>query len=45
MCVGRAASSRDGAVIAVLTVSASAGGIDQILWMKPVKITAVSVPG
>lgn len=36
---------RDGAVHAVLTVSASAEGIDQVLWMfNPEKIAAVPVP-
>ena len=36
---------RDGAVHAVLTVSASTEGIDQVLWMfNPEKIAAVSVP-
>ncbi|SDH56468.1 RNA polymerase sigma-70 factor [Nonomuraea jiangxiensis] len=35
--------SRDGEVFAVLTVNASAQGIDQVLWMmNPAKITAVS---
>ncbi|MER6947610.1 sigma factor-like helix-turn-helix DNA-binding protein [Nonomuraea sp. NPDC000554] len=34
---------RDGAVFTVLTVNASAQGIDQVLWMmNPAKITAVS---
>jgi RNA polymerase sigma-70 factor (ECF subfamily) len=37
--------SRDGTVYGVLTVTASAEGIDQVLWMvNPEKITAVSVP-
>jgi RNA polymerase sigma-70 factor (TIGR02957 family) len=36
---------RDGTVQAVLTVSASTDGIDQVLWMfNPEKIAAVSVP-
>lgn len=36
---------RDGAVYGVLTVTASAEGIDQVLWMvNPEKITAVAVP-
>ncbi|MGV9307067.1 RNA polymerase sigma-70 factor [Nonomuraea sp. NPDC003727] len=35
--------SRDGQVFAVLTVTASAQGIEQVLWMmNPTKITAVS---
>lgn len=37
---------RDGEVFAVLTVNASAQGIDQVLWMmNPAKITAVSAAG
>jgi RNA polymerase sigma-70 factor (TIGR02957 family) len=36
---------RDGAVYGVLTVTASAEGIDQVLWMvNPEKIAAISVP-
>jgi RNA polymerase sigma-70 factor (ECF subfamily) len=36
---------RDGTVQAVLTVSASTDGIDQVLWMfNPEKIAAVSAP-
>jgi RNA polymerase sigma-70 factor (TIGR02957 family) len=36
---------RDGTVAAVLTVSASAEGIDRVLWMlNPAKIAAVSAP-
>jgi RNA polymerase sigma-70 factor (TIGR02957 family) len=36
---------RDGQVFAMLTVSASTEGIDQVMWMfNPEKITAVSVP-
>ena len=36
---------RDGAVFAVLTVSATTEGIDRVLWMaNPEKIAAVSVP-
>jgi RNA polymerase sigma-70 factor (TIGR02957 family) len=36
---------RDGAVYAVLTVTASTEGIDHVLWMvNPEKLTAVSVP-
>ncbi|MEU9885795.1 RNA polymerase sigma-70 factor [Sphaerisporangium sp. NPDC051011] len=35
--------SRDGEVLAVLTVTASAQGIDQVLWMmNPAKLTAAS---
>jgi hypothetical protein len=35
--------SRDGIVFAVITVNASAPGIDQVLWMmNPAKFTAVS---
>ncbi|TMR10866.1 RNA polymerase sigma-70 factor [Nonomuraea turkmeniaca] len=39
--------SRDGQVFTILTVNASAEGIDQVLWMmNPAKITAVSAaPG
>ncbi|GAA3714858.1 RNA polymerase sigma-70 factor [Nonomuraea antimicrobica] len=38
--------SRDGVVFTVLTVDASAQGIDQVLWMmNPDKITAVSAEG
>jgi RNA polymerase sigma-70 factor (ECF subfamily) len=41
----RRASRRDGAVFAVLTVSASTEGIDQVLWMfNPEKIAAMCVP-
>jgi RNA polymerase sigma-70 factor (ECF subfamily) len=36
---------RDGSVFGVLTVTASAEGIDRLLWMvNPQKITAVPVP-
>jgi hypothetical protein len=36
--------SRNGTVFAMLTVTAFAEGIDQILWMmNPAKITAMSV--
>lgn len=39
-------SSRDGAVYGLLTVSASAEGIDQVLWVvAPEKIAAVAAPG
>lgn len=35
--------SRDGAIVTVVTISASAHGIDQILWMmRPSKLTAIS---
>jgi RNA polymerase sigma-70 factor (TIGR02957 family) len=35
--------SRDGAIVTVVTIDASAQGIDQILWMmRPSKLTAIS---
>jgi RNA polymerase sigma factor (sigma-70 family) len=38
--------SRDGSTLAVLTVSAGAEGIDQVLWMmNPAKLAAISAPG
>jgi RNA polymerase sigma-70 factor (TIGR02957 family) len=45
---GQAAAvlSRDGIVFAVITVGASARGIDQLMWMmNPAKFTAVSAAG
>ena len=45
---GQAAAvlSRDGIVFAVITVNASAPGIDQVMWMmNPAKFTAVSAAG
>jgi RNA polymerase sigma-70 factor (ECF subfamily) len=45
---GQAAAvlSRDGIVLAVITVNASAPGIDQVMWMmNPAKFTAVSAAG
>jgi RNA polymerase sigma-70 factor (ECF subfamily) len=36
--------SRDGAVVALATIGASAQGIDQILWMmRPSKLAAISL--
>jgi Sigma-70, region 4 len=38
--------SRDGAVVALATVNASAQGIEEILWMmRPSKLAAISSPG
>jgi RNA polymerase sigma-70 factor, ECF subfamily len=35
---------RDGAVVALATISASTQGIDQILWvMRPSKLVAISL--
>ena len=37
--------ARDGAIVAVATIDASAEGINQILWMmRPSKLTAISKP-
>src|SRR5262249_30516946 len=37
--------ARDGAIVAVATIDASAQGINQILWMmRPSKLTAISKP-
>src|SRR3954453_3691897 len=37
--------SRDGAVVTIVTIAASAEGIDQILWMmSPSKLTAIAMP-
>ena len=37
--------SRDGAVVAVLTVSASADGIDRLMWvLSPEKLSGISTP-
>src|SRR3954449_3248307 len=38
--------SRDGAIVTVATIDASAQGIDQILWMmRPSKLAAIARPG
>ncbi|GAA4468742.1 RNA polymerase sigma-70 factor [Phytohabitans houttuyneae] len=45
---GQAAAvlSREGTTLAVLTVSACAEGVDQVLWMvNPAKLAAISAPG
>jgi RNA polymerase sigma-70 factor (ECF subfamily) len=35
--------SRDGTIVTIVTIDASADGIDQILWMmRPSKLTAIS---